>query len=310
MSETGEQDCGHGLDRRRHAVRDDLADERLRDRVAASAYRHGAPRLVVTDVLAVHRAPDAASMRESEAIWGERFDVFDVADGWAWGQCGRDGYVGYVPVTGLSQSGSGAHATPATHRVTAMSTFRFAAPDIKSRVLGTLVLNAPLRVTDGAGPLLELADGAGFVASQHVAPLGVAAADHAAVAERFVGTPYLWGGISRHGIDCSGLVQMCLMAAGHACPRDSDMQRDEVGALAMEGEALMSSRGDEAAGLRRGDLVFWPGHVAMMVSATHMVHANAHHMSCEIEPFWPAVDRIAAAGSSVTCVKRMVPPAA
>jgi cell wall-associated NlpC family hydrolase len=136
-----------------------------------------------------------------------------------------------------------------------------------------------------------------FLPARHLLPIEAKAPDLVAVAELFVGTPYLWGGKTSHGLDCSGLVQVALTAAGIACPRDSHMQEGALG-------TSLAWSGDVAA-LRRADLIFWPGHVAIVRDGTTIVHANAHHMAVAVEPTADAIARIRAGGSEVRCVRRI-----
>jgi cell wall-associated NlpC family hydrolase len=133
----------------------------------------------------------------------------------------------------------------------------------------------------------------GFLPASHLAPLDHRETDFVAVAERFLGTPYLWGGKTNYGLDCSGLVQLALTACGIRCPRDSDMQERALGALV------------DMKNLRRGDLVFWKGHVAIVRDPKTFLHANAFHMAVAVEPIAEAIARIAGAGSEVTSVKRL-----
>jgi cell wall-associated NlpC family hydrolase len=166
------------------------------------------------------------------------------------------------------------------------------APPIEALSLGCRVA-AVSQPGEAAGELTKLESGF-YVPTRHLAPIGTTESDFVAVAERFVGVPYLWGGKSSLGLDCSGLVQVALTASGVVCPRDSDMQEQALGA----------ARSNDLAGLGRGDLVFWKGHVAIARDANSLVHANAFHMAVAIEPVTEAVRRIAASGSVVTSVKR------
>jgi cell wall-associated NlpC family hydrolase len=157
-------------------------------------------------------------------------------------------------------------------------------------------LNTRLAVAEMALPFARLHDGS-FVPARHLAEPGRFAKDFVAVAEQMVGAPYLWGGKTRQGLDCSGLVQTALHAAGIDCPRDSDMQQAELGRTVEIGKDL--------GGLERGDLVFWKGHVGMMVDGFLLLHANAHHMAVVIESLDAAVSRIARTGLAITAVKRI-----
>jgi cell wall-associated NlpC family hydrolase len=275
-------------DPRRHAYRDDLAAEPLRGRVAARRFVKGEPRQVVAPSLPLRREPRFDATLDTEALRGELLTVYDESEGWAWVQLSRDGYVGYMPGEGLTR----ALVTP-THRISALRTYVYPEPDGKTPPLALLSLNAGIAAPREEGKFLAL-EGGGFVVASHAAPVGMAEPDFVAVAEAFVGTPYLWGGRTSIGTDCSGLVQLALEAAGHASPRDADMQAQELGRVV-----------DPKAALRRGDLVFWEGHVGIMTSGKDFIHANAFHMAVAAEPFAQAKRRIKAAGYEVSCVRRL-----
>lgn len=274
-------------DPRRHAYRGDLASEALRGQVDAPRYIQGELRQVTAPVLPLRREPRFDSTLDTEALLGETVTVYDESEGWAWVQIARDSYVGYVPSEGL-----GSRIVPPTHRIAALRTYIFPQPDSKSPPLALLSLNALISASGMYGKFLALASG-GFVYAPHVVPVGETAADFVAVAEAFLGTPYLWGGRTSVGLDCSGLVQLAAEAVGIVVPRDADMQAAEIG------ERVESTR------LRRGDLVFWEGHVGIMTSGKDFLHANAHHMAVELEPFDQAKDRIKAAGYDMLCVRRL-----
>lgn len=279
------------LDPRRHAYRADLAAEALRGNVVAARYVSGTPARIARASVPLRKTPVATAALETEALHGEAVTVFDIAGGWAWVQLEADRYVGYLPADTLA-----ADAMAATHRIRAIGTFVYAVPDIKSPPVLHLSLNALIAVAGTADPFYRLASG-GYVIARHVAELSWRDRDFVDVAERFIGAPYLWGGKTRIGLDCSALVQLSLGACGIAAPRDSDMQREELG------EAVAVPAGLE--GLQRGDLLFWPGHVGMMSDELMLVHANAHHMSVAIEPLPDAVARLKATGNEIVAVKRM-----
>ncbi|GJD52559.1 hypothetical protein OPKNFCMD_5325 [Methylobacterium crusticola] len=281
-------------------ARPDLADERLRGLVAADRYVAGRPRRVAAPVAPLHRAPDPAAPLDTQALRGEAVTVYEERDGWAYAQLAADSYVGYLPAAAL-----GAPGPEPTHRVAALRTFVYPAPDLKRPALAHLSFGALVTVEAQAGPYARLADG-GFVWSGHLAPQTTRVPDYAATAERFLGTPYLWGGRSSLGLDCSGLVQAALAAAGIAAPRDSDQQERALGtAVALA---------PDLAGLRRGDLVFWRGHTGLMLDETRLIHANGHHMAVAIEPLADAAARIRAGRAgpgtgdgAVTAVRRLAP---
>lgn len=285
------------FDPRTTPARQDLAAQHLRGRVAAARFVAGTE-LEVRDAQApVRREPSPEAPLDTEALHGERVTVYDDnGEGWCWGQLGSDGYVGWMPTNALCQPGP----SP-THRVTALRTFIFPVRSIKAPPLDALPMGSRVAVNpnqrDGSGDLTDLASGF-CIPTRHLAPLDSTEPDFVAVAERFVGVPYLWGGKTSLGIDCSGLVQTALTACGIGCPRDSDMQERALG-------APLST--DDAAGWRRGDLIFWEGHVAIVRDERSIVHANAFHMAVAIEPTEEALRRIADAGSRPVSVKRVVP---
>ncbi len=283
------------LDPRRHAYRDDLAAESLRGRVSAPRYAAGEVRQVVHASAPLRGRPDVRAGWTTEVLFGERLTVFDQDDSWAWVQLERDGYVGYLRPAALS-----AEVRPVTHRVRALGTFLYPEADIKSPPWMHVSINSGLCVSETGQAFSKLADGS-FVPSRHIVEHGRFAADFVSVAERFVGVPYLWGGKTRLGVDCSGLLQVALHAAGLDCPRDSDMQQAELGSEIAPTQDL--------SGLARGDLVFWKGHVGIMTDAFMLLHANAHHMAVVSEPLKGAVDRIERSGSSLAAIRRLAPKA-
>ena len=279
------------LDPRRNVFRSDLAASVLRGVVEADRYVAGEPAFAVRGSVPVRKAPDPARGFETEVLFGEPLAIFDEAGGWAWVQLHRDRYVGYVPADALRRG-----TLEATHKIQSLGAFLYRVPDIKSPPLMHLAMNALLRVSGEDGRFLELAGG-GFVYARHANVVDRNARDFVEIAERFVGTPYLWGGRTHLGLDCSGLVQTSLIAAGYAAPRDSDMQQAELG-------TRVAIR-DDFDGFTRGDLVFWKGHVGIMIDSVLMVHANAHHMQVAIEPLPEAAQRIKKASGDIVAVKRL-----
>jgi cell wall-associated NlpC family hydrolase len=282
------------FDKRLTPARADLAAVHLKGKVEAARFAEGRVLRVAEPVVDLKRAPDAALGAETQALYGEEIVVYDEEEGWAWGQLSRDGYVGYVSANALVALGP-----PATHRVEALRAHVYPAASLKTPPRFALTYDALVTVTGQDGPWARTPDG--FVYAAHLAPLGARAADPVATAERFLGVPYLWGGRSSQGIDCSGLVQTALRAAGFDAPRDSDM-------LAVYGEALPV---DEAmAHLRRGDLVFWKGHVGVMADATTLIHSNGTHLMTVRENLAEARRRILKAEyGPVTAARRVLTPA-
>jgi cell wall-associated NlpC family hydrolase len=267
-------------------ARPDLADLDLQGLVAAERYEAPTLRQVAVPTTAIRKAAHPMAEQWDQLLFGELFRVLDVQDGFAWGQAARDGYVGFVAVDDLAAPGG-----PATHQVAVPRTYAFAEPNIKSRPVGLYSLNALTAVEATEGRFAK-GEGTGWFTAAHLAPIGVALNDYVAVAEGYLGAPYQWGGRESLGLDCSGLVQQALAACGKAVPRDTDMQ------LAFFAPVAEAER-------RRGDLVFWKGHVAILLDADTILHANAHHMAVAVEPLAGAIARVeAAGGGSVTGWRR------
>jgi cell wall-associated NlpC family hydrolase len=279
------------LDPRRHPFRRDLAAAALRGKVAARRYATGEVRQIAHAATPLCGSPDRRAPWTTEALLGESVTVYEEKEGWAWVQLQRDGYVGYLCAGALS-----APVRRVTHRVRALGTCLYPAADIKAPPLMHISMNAGLAVAEMGSAFAKLEDGT-FVPARHLAEFDRFAPDFVAVGEAFLGVPYLWGGRTRLGVDCSGLLQLALHAGGIACPRDSDMQLAELG-------SAVDVRAD-LEGLMRGDLVFWQGHVGVMVDAFQLLHANAHHMAVVIEPLKAAVDRSARLSVPLTAIKRL-----
>jgi cell wall-associated NlpC family hydrolase len=285
------------LDPRLTPARMDLAAKHLAGSVEAQRFVEGQVLEVVAPQAPLREAPSHDVPLMTEALRGERATVYDTdADGWAWGQLAADGYVGYMPAAALGNPG------PApTHRVAALRTFVYPAPSLKRPPAAILSFGAQLAVErqDGAYAVIS---GGGYVPALHLAPTSALETDFVAVAERFVGTPYLWGGKTSIGMDCSAVVQLALTACGIACPRDTDMQEQALGI------ALPAPH--DLASLRRGDLVFWKGHVAIVRDGATLLHANAtRHMAVACESIAETVERIRTTGFDITSVRRLPHPA-
>lgn len=278
------------FDPRLTPARADLAAKKLEGKVAAARYVEGHSFEVIEPQAPLRGEPAPDAPLVTEALKGERVTIYDSnAEGWAWGQLAADGYVGWLPANALAPAG----AEP-THKVAALRTFAFPGPSIKLPPVEALPLGARLAIAHFDDRMAVTQSGS-YVPAPHLAPVESYEPDFIAVAERFLGVPYLWGGKTALGLDCSGLVQVALTACGTSCPRDSDMQEESLGAAA------------DVSDVRRGDLIFWKGHVAIARDRSSLLHANAFHMAVAIEPIGDAIARIRSAGFEVTCVRRQVP---
>ncbi|MDH4412272.1 MAG: NlpC/P60 family protein [Rhizobium sp.] len=266
------------LDRRLNAFRPDLADIALQSKVEAGRFVTPEAAMVIQPVVALRPKPDQSVGIDTELLLGEEVRVFERSNGWAWVQAVDDGYVGYLPEEAL-----GPLARP-THVVTVPRTFVYSGADLRFPTRMPLSMGSRLTILDEAETrgtrYLLLADGGALIA-RHLRPVSEPPApDYVSVAALFLETPYLWGGKSGFGVDCSGLVQLAMCLAGHPAPRDSDMQANGLG------------KSIERQDLQRGDLVFWKGHVAIMEDETTMIHANGNTMSVARETLEAAIDRI------------------
>lgn len=266
------------FDRRITPFRADLADEKLRGQVEAERFTTGTVKRIVASFAPLHRHPSREAPVDTQAIFGEAVTVYDEHEGWAWVQLHDDGYVGYLPSVVLGEAGP-----QATHKVAAIRTFIYPGPSLKLPQTDFLTMNSRVAIIGTQGDYAQIADG-GWVYAPHLAGLDARETDYVSVAERFLHTPYLWGGKTSLGIDCSGLAQVVLAAAGIQAPRDSDMQEQQLGtAVAVT---------PDLSGLKRGDLVFWKGHVGLMLDETNFIHATGHSMTVMIEPIAVAEERI------------------
>lgn len=276
------------LDKRLTLALPHVADALLKGVVDADRYVTPERRYLDQGDAVLHREPGGVA--DSELLYGERFDVLDTRpDGWMFGQCAHDGYVGWL------QARLTASRPSATHRVISAGTHAYRGASVRAEIVHTLSPGARLVVP--SPPVTQKRwlqiRGELWVPQAHLTVVDQFETDPVSVAERCLHAPYRWGGRSRRGYDCSGLVQVALMACGVDCPRDTDQQ------CAALGEEI-----NPADGLKRGDLVFWDGHVGFMQSPTHLIHANGYHMATTSEPLAEAVQRIGETYGPVTAHKR------
>lgn len=281
---------GPAFDRRTTPARPDLAAAHWRGIVAADRYAEGVRHAVAVPSVPLRREARADVGIDTELLWGEGVVVYDRdGEGWAWGQAEMDGYVGWLPAAALGA----ADPPAATHKVLSQRSFVFPAPSIKAPALMALPFGSRVAVLERDGDFARMADG--YLWAGHLAEIDHVATDVVGVAEAFVGVPYLWGGRTSLGLDCSALVQTALAACGRPAPRDSDMQEHALGRPV-----------DPDGPLRRGDLVFWRGHVGLMRDPETLLHANGHTMTVALETLAAARARILAAGGGpVTAARRL-----
>jgi hypothetical protein len=279
-------------DQRLTPARPDLAAEHLRDTVQAEAYVPGRRMQVSASYADLRRSPSGAAPTDTQALYGETVLVYEEKNGWSWCQLDRDRYVGYVESHALTD-----RIVKPNHRVRSRHTLVYSAPDLKSPPLDALPFGAEVQIVAASGSFSETADG-GFVFTRHLASTARPLNDFVGLAEMFLHTPYLWGGKTDVGLDCSGLVQVTLAAVGVAAPRDTDMMETQLGRPANVGENLR--------GLRRGDLVFWPGHVGIMQNEQLLIHANAHTMTVASELLTAVRDRVRSINAAeITAIRRV-----
>jgi cell wall-associated NlpC family hydrolase len=270
-------------------ARPDLAAAHLAGKVSAKQFVEGRRYEVADPQAPVRLEPSPDAPFATEALKGEHVIVYEISEeGWAWGQLTSDEYVGYIPANALQPPGPAC-----THKVAAVRTLVFPGPSTKAPPLATLCLGARLAVTRMEEAWAVTGSGT-YIPARHLVPCATTEHDFVAVAERFAETPYLWGGKTSHGIDCSGLVQIALTACGIACPRDSDMQEKALG------EPVTPSTS-----LRRGDLIFWNGHVGILSDPAMLLHASYHHMAVIVEPLAEAITRIRGTSSDITSIRRL-----
>ncbi len=261
------------LDPRVTAMRPDLAASSLEGQVTAARYSEGTEYQLVHGLTNLHSGPDSKSTLSSQLLYGEHFTVYEISDGWAWGQATRDDYVGYCRADALSPD-----LFPTTHHVTNLCSHIFTEPDPKSPPKGQVFMMSDLSVINEIPTkgFVQLADG-NWIFAPHISKIH--GTDPVSEALKFLYTPYIWGGKCSSGIDCSALIQIAFAAVGISVPRDSDQQAKVIG----------TQLSDEMIP-QKGDVAFFPGHVGFMLDDMHLLHANVHHMRVSIDPLREVID--------------------
>ncbi len=280
------------IDRRINAFREDLADEALEGKVAAKKFVKPNLGQVIQPVVSLHKKPQKGSPIDTQILMGEQVKIFEETNEWHWVQSVKDDYVGYIPAAAITKD-----IKQVTHRVSVPRTLIYIRPDIKAPTLGWLSMNSTISAIDSHGDFILTSTGH-YLHSKHITTLKSYTTDFVDIAKKFIETPYLWGGSSCMGIDCSGLVQTAFSAVGKNVPRDSDMQQEFLGTKISDEFNLDI--------LKRGDLIFWKGHVGIMIDNNNIIHANGFHMKTMIEPISEAVKRIANLFGLIVAIKRLI----
>ncbi len=269
--------------------RKDLAALSLKGHVIADKFCEGTEYQLIHGLTNLHNSPNEKTLITSQLLYGEHFIVYEIKDGWAWGQVVNDNYVGFCRADALSPD-----LFPSTHYVTNICSHIYTEPSAKSQPVGQVFMMSGISVINELPHegFVLLADG-NWIYATHISKIH--GTDPVAEALKLLYAPYLWGGKSCVGIDCSALLQLSFAAAGISIPRDSDMQADVIGTTLSDGDTP-----------ERGDIAFFPGHVGFMIDDMHLLHANAHHMRVSIDPLRDVIDIISFQTDKppLTCIKR------
>ncbi|CAF25694.1 NlpC/P60 family protein [Bartonella quintana] len=267
-------------DPRLYAFGNDVADQCLTTEIAAQHFVQGEKKRVHTAVAGLFKENNKKSERQTECLLGEELLIFEQGEIMSWGQSLKDGYVGYIDTTVLCAS-----TIKQTHIVSVPRTFQYLQADLRGPMEYPLSMGSKVSVVDETevrDTMYSILESGKAIITRHLSPIGRVYEDYVTVAETFISTPYLWGGVSGFGIDCSGLVQLSMMMTGKMVLRDTGMQQKTIGRALTDSDKL-----------QRGDLIFWEGHVAIMIDHENIIHANGYSMNVMIEPLEEAITRIA-----------------
>lgn len=282
------------LDPRLTAARPDIAWSGLKGKIDTSKFVAGKIRTISTPYANLKKTPRNTAPLLTQGLLGEKFRALEEHGGWAFGQLLEDGYVGYIKLEAL-----GAHIPDPSHLVTVPLTHIYARPDLKTPDPLALPFGAKITIREGAPKAgFAEAQGLGWICLRHIARLGVYDKDYVKTASRFLHVPYVWGGKTALGLDCSSLIQLAMTHAGIPCPRDTDQQARSLG-------HSISNKPDLAL-CKKGDLVFFKGHAGLMLDGTHLLHANATHMRVTIDDARAVADRLAKEfGDQILDIRRL-----
>lgn len=280
------------LDLRITPFRRGIAAAHLKGVVEAQTYNEGKTVQIVVPELAIRSEPMITSGMESQALKGQIATCYGEENGFSLIQMQDDEYVGWVITQGISEK-----FTSTTHKITALKTYIYSDESIKSLPLAALTQGTSITIAHVGEKFSRLFDGS-YVFTPHIAPISAHATDWVQSALLYLNCPYLWGGKTSSGLDCSALVQLALATQGIKAPRDSDQQEAALG----QEVAIQSGHMPK---VQKGDLLFWKGHVAICLDENTILHANAHHMSVQKEPLLEALKRIDASGTALKSIKRL-----
>lgn len=280
------------LDKAINPYRNDMAAVKLKNLVQVENYVEPKTYQIIANGAFLKSQADIESPSLTEALRGELIDIYEIKNGFAWGQLQNDYYVGYIETDALSDK-----IVKYTHKISVLRTYGFAIPKAQGRILNILSLGAQINpIGEAQNGYVNCGD-LGFIYEKHIAPIDEFYNDPAQIAQLFLNAPYTWGGKQSIGVDCSGLAQVSFAACGLKLPRDARMQ-EHIGQ-----EIAINSNLD---GLQRNDLVFWKGHVAIMLDDKNIIHANGLHMMTTIEPLKTANDRYEKLGTPIRKIRRLI----
>ena len=267
-----------GLDPRTTLARKDLADTALKARVRAERYAPIKSKVVSTGIVDVKKTPNNSAPLLTQAFFGEEVSMLDEANGWAFCQLNSDGYVGFLKSEHLST-----HGLQPSHSVAVPLSHVYPKPDVRAPIGMAIPFGAQVTISEGVEEKrFSEVRGLGWIYKRHLKPLGSLNADYLQTAAMFLHAPYVWGGKTALGLDCSALVQLALNYAGKDCPRDTDQQLEMLG----------RSVGANISACEKGDLVFFPGHVGFMLDKMRLLHANATYMRVTLDKLESVVSRL------------------